>query len=93
MRSLFMPDPGKLPGFTGEIMTDKGIAGYGQGGPAAGMLVEQHFTKLLLGKDPFDTERNWDILFRSSMSYDRAGIGMHAISGVDMALWDIVGRR
>ena len=91
-RSLFMPDPGKLPGFTVEIMTDKGIAGYGQGGPAGGMLVEQHFTKLLLGKDPFDTERNWDILFRSSMSYDRAGIGMHAISGVDLALWDIVGK-
>ena len=91
-RSLFMPDPGKLRGFTVEIMTDKGIAGYGQGGPAGGMLVEQHFTKLLLGKDPFDTERNWDILFRSSMSYDRAGIAMHAISGVDMALWDIVGK-
>lgn len=92
MRSLFQPDPGKLPGFTVEISTDKGITGYGQGGPAGGQLVEQHFTKLLLGKDPFDTERNWDILWRSSMSYDRAGIGMHAISGIDLALWDIVGK-
>jgi L-rhamnonate dehydratase len=91
MRSLFSADPGKLPTFTVEISTDKGVKGYGQGGPAGGYLVEQHFTKLLLGKDPFDTERNWDILFRSSMSYDRAGIGMHAISGVDLALWDLVG--
>ncbi|MDQ2899491.1 MAG: L-rhamnonate dehydratase [Acidobacteriota bacterium] len=91
MRSLFQPDPGKLPGFTVEISTDKGVKGYGQGGLAGGILVEQHFTKLLLGKDPFDTERIWDILFRSSMSYDRAGIGMHAISGVDLALWDLIG--
>ena len=92
MRSLFMPDPGKIPGFFVEIGTDKGIKGYGQGGLGGGTLVEQHFTKLLMGKDPFDIERNWDILWRSSMSYDRAGIGMHAISGVDLALWDIVGK-
>ncbi len=91
-RSLFMPDAGKVPGFTVEITTDKGVKGYGQGGPAGGMLVEQHFAKLLMGKDPFDIERNWDILWRSSMYYDRAGIGMHAVSGVDLALWDIVGK-
>src|SRR5947207_3609347 len=89
MRSLFQPDPGKLPGFTVEISTDKGVKGYGQGGPAGGQLVEQHFTKLLLGKDPFDIERIWDMLWRSSMYYDRAGIGMHAISGIDLALWDL----
>jgi L-rhamnonate dehydratase len=91
-RSLFFPDPGKLPGFTVAIATDKGITGYGQGGPGGGPIVEQHFTKLLLGKDPFDLERNWDILWRSSMYYDRAGIGTNAISGVDLALWDIVGK-
>jgi L-rhamnonate dehydratase len=91
MRSLFRPGPGKLPSFTVEITTDKGIKGYGQGGPAGGQIVEQHFAGLLLGKDPFDIERNWDILWRSSMSYDRAGIAMHAISGLDLALWDLVG--
>lgn len=91
-RSLFMPDPGKLPGFTVEVATDKGVKGYGTGGVAGGLLVENHFTKLLLGKDPFDVERIWDMLWRSSMSYDRAGIGMHAISGVDMALWDLIGK-
>src|SRR5258707_12502353 len=31
-RSLFQPDPGKLPGFTVEITTDKGVKGYGGGG-------------------------------------------------------------
>jgi len=92
MRSLFMPETGMLPSFTVEISTDKGIKGYGQGGPAGGTLVEQHFTKLLMGKDPFDVERNWDILWRSSMSYDRAGIAMNAVSGLDLAMWDIVGK-
>ena len=35
-RSLFMPDPGKLEGFTVEISTDKGVKGYGSGGIAGG---------------------------------------------------------
>jgi L-rhamnonate dehydratase len=90
-RSLFLPDPGKLPAFTVEIATDKGVKGYGSGGPGGGYVVEQHFTKLLMGEDPFNVERIWDILWRSSMSYGRAGLVINAISGVDLALWDVVG--
>jgi L-rhamnonate dehydratase len=90
-RSLFQPDPGKLPGFTVEITTDKGVKGYGSGGPGGGYVVEQHFTKLLMGEDPFNVERIWDILWRSSMYYGRAGLVINAISGVDLALWDVVG--
>jgi L-rhamnonate dehydratase len=90
-RSLFMPDPGRLEGFTVEISTDKGVKGYGQGGIGGGAVVEQHFTKLLIGEDPFNIERIWDILWRSSMYYGRAGIAINAISGVDLALWDLVG--
>ena len=51
-RSLFMPDPGKLEGFTVEISTDKGVKGYGSGGIAGGQVVTGHFTKLLIGEDP-----------------------------------------
>ena len=90
-RSLFMPDPGQLGGFTVEISTDKGVKGYGSGGIAGGVVVEKHFTKLLLGEDPFNIERIWDILWRSSMYYGRAGVVVNAISGVDLALWDLVG--
>ncbi len=91
MRSLFQPDPGKIGGFTVEIATDKGIKGYGQGGPAGGPIVEGHLVKLLLNEDPFNIERLWDILWRSTMSYGRMGAVVHAISGVDLALWDLVG--
>ena len=91
MRSLFLPDPGKMPGFTVEIATDKGVRGYGSGGPGGGTVVGEHLTKLLIGKDPFDIERLWDVMWRSTMSYGRMGIAIHAISGVDLALWDLVG--
>ena len=90
-RSLFSPDPGKLGGFTVEISTDKGVKGYGSGGPAGGEVVTGHFTKLLIGEDPFNIERIWDILFRSSLSYGQAGVVANAISGVDLALWDLIG--
>ncbi len=92
MRSLFMPDPGKVPSFTVEITTDKGIKGYGNGGPGGGTVVIEHLTKLMMNRDPFDIERNWDICWRSTMSYGRMGVTMNAISGVDMAMWDIIGK-
>ena len=91
MRSLFQADPGKLGGFWVEISTDKGVKGYGQGGPAGGHIVEGHLVKLLLNEDPFNIERIWDILWRSTMSYGRMGAVVHAISGVDLAIWDLVG--
>ena len=91
-RSLFMPDGGKLPSFTVEISTDKGVTGLGNGGIGGGPVVEGHFTKLLLGHNPFDVERIWDTLWRSSMYYGRGGVVTHAISGVDLALWDLVGK-
>lgn len=91
-RSLFNPDPGKLEDFGVEISTDKGVKGYGYGGRAGGYIVEGHLVKLLMGEDPFDIERLWDIMWRSTMSYGRMGVTMNAISGVDIALWDIAGK-
>lgn len=91
-RSLFFPDAGKVPSFTVEITTDKGIKGYGNGGPGGGVIVTDHLTKLLLNEDPFNTERIWDMCWRSTMNYGRMGVTMNAISGVDLALWDIIGK-
>ncbi|MBI4904286.1 MAG: L-rhamnonate dehydratase [Acidobacteria bacterium] len=91
-RSLFMPDAGKMPSFTVEITTDKGIKGYGNGGPGGGTVVTEHLSKLMMGRDPFDIERNWDINWRSTMHYGRMGVTMNAISGMDLAMWDIIGK-
>ena len=89
-RSLFMAD-GLGPSAV-EITTDKGIKGIGYGGPGAGFVVEGHLAKLLLGENPFDVERLWDIMWRSTLYYGRKGLVVHAISAVDLALWDIVGQ-
>jgi L-rhamnonate dehydratase len=91
-RSLFNPDPGGVSGFTVEITTDKGITGYGSGGPGGGPIVTGHLVKLLLGENPLDVEKLWDTMWRSTISYGRKGSVVHAISGVDLALWDLAGK-
>ncbi len=75
-----------------QITTDKGITGIGYGGPGAGFVIENHLTKLLMGEDPFDVERLWDIMWRSTLYYGRKGMVVHAISAVDNALWDLIGK-
>ena len=87
-RSLFMAED--LGPEWVEITTDKGVKGFGFGGPGAGYVIEKHFPKLLLGEDPFKVEQLWDILWRSTLYYGRKGLVVHAISAVDNALWDII---
>ena len=89
-RSLFMA--GDLGPEAVEITTDKGVSGIGYGGPGAAFVIEKHLTKLLIGEDPFDVERLWDIMWRSTLYYGRKGLVVHAISAVDNALWDVIGK-
>ena len=89
-RSLFMA--GDLGPDAVEITTDKGIKGIGFGGPGCGFVIEKHLTKLLMGEDPFKVEELWDIMWRSTMYYGRKGLVIHAISAIDLALWDIIGK-
>ena len=88
-RSLFMADD--LGPVAVEIATDKGIKGIGFGGPGCSFVIEKHLTKLLVGEDPFNVEQLWDILWRSTLYYGRKGLVIHAISAIDLALWDIIG--
>ncbi len=70
-RSLFMaPDLGPS---AVEITTDKGVRGIGYGGPGAGFVIEKHLTQLLIDEDPFNLERLWDIMWRSTLYYGRKG--------------------
>jgi len=77
-----------------EITTDEGIVGYGQGGggPVGKEIVEGHLSRFLLGEDPFNVELLWDQMFRGTLPYGRKGVAIHAISGVDLALWDVIGK-
>lgn len=86
-----------------KIHTDGGLVGIGEvdSSPelaAAAILapasnaVTQGLRSLLLGLDPTDTESAWQRLYRGSMYMGRRGAVIHALSGVDMALWDLHGK-
>ncbi len=78
-----------------QLDTDAGITGYGYiGGAHRGSLaaIEDQFKTFLIGASPFDIERIWEQCFRASQYYGRKGGALNAISGIDIALWDIVGK-
>ncbi len=78
-----------------EIETDAGVTGMGTAGvPNAGTaaILQHHFAPILIGRDPFDIERVWETLYRSSLRFGGGGAVMAAIAAVDIALWDVVGK-
>ena len=77
-----------------EIETKGGVVGVatGLGGPPACFMIEKHFRRFLVGAEPRDINRIWDQLYRASLPYGRKGITVAAISVVDLALWDLLGR-
>ena len=83
--------PGVGGAFTVEITTDKGVTGFGRGGHG-GIAHVQEMARYLVGADPFDVAKLWDLMYLGSLSYGRAGAAIHAISGLDLALWDIIGK-
>ena len=76
-----------------RVETDEGLVGIGGTAPApAAMIVEGHFAHLLQGQDPANVGRLWDQMFRASLPYGRKGLPIMAISAVDIALWDLLGK-
>lgn len=78
-----------------EIETDDGIVGIGNVALApriAKQIVDQYLAPLVIGADPFDYEYLWQRMYRSTLPWGRRGIGMAAISGVDIAIWDVMGK-
>lgn len=78
-----------------RLMTEDGDVGYGEcWGPIAGnqQVVERVIAPLLIGKDPLATGRLWqEILFKLRWSY-HSFAPYSALSGVDIALWDLKGK-
>jgi L-rhamnonate dehydratase len=77
-----------------EIKTTGGLTGYGLGGggSAAVHVIETHLKDLLLGADPANIELLWEQLYQSSLFYGRKGLAIQALSGIDLALWDLAGK-
>ena len=78
-----------------EVFTDAGHVGLGNAALAPRLTkqaIDLYLKPLLIGKDPFDTEFLWQHMYRQTMAFGRKGLGMAAISAVDIALWDILGK-
>ena len=82
-----------------RINTDEGISGFGEVGLAygkgwrAGMGMVQDFAEVIMGEDPMQIERIWEMLFRTTFWGMGGGTVVNAaMSGIDIALWDIKGK-
>jgi L-alanine-DL-glutamate epimerase-like enolase superfamily enzyme len=84
--------PGEDP-FVIELEADDGTVGIasGIGGPYACAVVDSHYRRFLEGSDPFAVARTWERMYRAGLPSGSRGVGLAALSGVDLALWDLVG--
>jgi L-alanine-DL-glutamate epimerase-like enolase superfamily enzyme len=85
------------------VETDEGITGLGEVeslAPAVQAFVNakdahnhaRGLRNVLLGQDPRDPESLWEQMYDATDYVGRRGVAMHAIGGIDIALWDIAGK-
>src|SRR5216683_6455362 len=78
-----------------EIETDERVIGIGEAGVGGGStrdVIDKQLRPMLIGADPLLIEGLWQKMFARTRQFGRRGIVMNAISGMDIALWDIAGK-
>jgi len=86
-----------------RVHTDEGLTGVGEVDSLPSVVkaivdappshsIASGLAALLVGEDPLHVRRLWDRMFRGSLYFGRRGAAIHAISGVDIALWDLAGK-
>jgi L-rhamnonate dehydratase len=87
-----------------RVSTDEGIDGWAEmetqphvlkaviDAPGDGSGMFEGLGRLVVGKDPFQIERFWDELYTGTIYYGRRGVVLQAISGIDLACFDIMGK-
>src|SRR5919108_2354014 len=100
-------DTGRADGtqdaFLIRIRTDEGVVGIGEADTSpyvARTIVEMPSShsiarglgELLVGQNPLEIDRLWQLMFHGSDHYGRAGAALHTMSAIDIALWDIAGK-
>ena len=85
------------------VETDEGITGYGEvdTAPLVGKAIVDAYMshgtcyglrEVVVGSDPFDHEQIWNNMWAKTYYYGRSGPVVHVMSGIDMAIWDIMGK-
>lgn len=81
-----------------EVRTDEGLTGWGECfGPgniavANKVIVEKVIAPMVLGHDPVDREVIWHKVYNLLRDHGQKGMPLQALSGVDIALWDLAGK-
>ncbi|MFN3776738.1 L-rhamnonate dehydratase [Sphingomonas parapaucimobilis] len=78
-----------------EVETDAGIVGLGNVALApriAKAIIDEYLAALVIGQDPWDYEYLWQRMYRATLAWGRKGVTMAAISAIDLAIWDILGK-
>ena len=86
-----------------RVHTDAGLVGIGEVDSApevvkavieapASHAIASGLRHVLIGQDPLEIEQLWDSMYRATIYFGRRGVALHALSGIDIALWDIKGK-
>ena len=82
-----------------EVLTDEGVTGWGealcqglQPPEIAAAVINSALKPLVLGADPLEPEVLWHRMYHHTRDYGQKGAVIGAISGIDIALWDIAGK-
>lgn len=82
-----------------EVRTRDGVTGWGeclchgqQPPQVAAAILEHALVPHVLGRDAFDVEVLWEELYNRTRPYGQGGAVINALSGLDIALWDVLGR-
>ena len=86
-----------------RVHTDAGLVGIGEVDSApevvkavieapASHAIASGLRHVLIGEDPLEIEQLWDSMYRATIYFGRRGVALHALSGIDIALWDIKGK-
>ena len=80
---------------TCEITTDCGTVGIGNAALAPSLTkkaIDEFYAPLVIDEDPFDYAYLWEKMYRRTHAWGRKGVGMVAISAIDIAIWDLMGK-
>jgi len=86
-----------------RVHTDAGLVGIGEVDSApevvkavieapASHAIASGLRHVLIGQVPLEIEQLWDSMYRATIYFGRRGVALHALSGIDIALWDIKGK-
>jgi L-alanine-DL-glutamate epimerase-like enolase superfamily enzyme len=94
---------GTQDAFLVKVHTDEGVVGIGEADTSpyvartivempASHSIARGIRELVVGEDPLQIDRLWQLMFHGTDHYGRGGAALHVISAVDMALWDLAGK-